>query len=76
MRDPLTPEDERAISDSVEQRRRQAELDAEAAQPKCCSLWWQRHTRDCPNRTYDAEWAEFGRWIKRLGGKIMRGIAR
>lgn len=71
----LTPEDERAIEDAVEQRHRQAELEAqaaEAAQPKCCSLWWQKHRLDCPNRTHDAELANFWRRVKRLGWRVLK----
>jgi hypothetical protein len=67
----MNPEDEKAIADAVEARRRKAEEDAAAAQPKCCSLWWQRHTRNCPNRTFDPEIADFWRRIGRLARRVI-----
>ncbi len=73
----MTPEDEKAIERAATERREaervQAERDAAAAQPRCCSLYWSRHTRECPNRAYSedgARWWRFWRWaLKRVVGR-------
>lgn len=72
MKDELTPEDERAIQDAYEVRKRKEQEDAAAALPRCCALYWSRHTRECPKRTYSADGAQWWAFCWRMVKRVLR----